>query len=218
MTTTTAETFAEPSPRQSHAALRRAVVAAVVVVLYLIFAILHVTQFLETGRPTGLVLATQESVLVFLFLIRRPAKDVSTKPLHWLAGFVGTFGLLLLRPEGWTAGPLPAISLGLQFLGSVLAIAATVALGRSFGIVAANRGVKDAGAYSIVRHPLYATYLIAQVGYLFGALSWQNVAVLLVAWAAQIVRMGAEERVLMEDPHYRTYMERVRYRLIPGVY
>ena len=30
--------------------------------------------------------------------------------------------------------------------------------------------------------------------------------------------MGAEERMLKQDPHYRAYAERVRYRLIPGVY
>jgi hypothetical protein len=41
----------------------------------------------------------------------------------------------------------------------LLVLAATLRLGRSFGIVATNRGIQTGGLYRIVRHPIYAAYV-----------------------------------------------------------
>jgi protein-S-isoprenylcysteine O-methyltransferase Ste14 len=37
---------------------------------------------------------------------------------------------------------------------------ALAALGRSFGFVAADRGLRASGPYAMVRHPVYASYLL----------------------------------------------------------
>ena len=53
-----------------------------------------------------------------------------------------------------------------MLIGLYVQISAKVILGRSFGLIAANRGIKVAGPYRIVRHPIYAGYTIIHVGFL----------------------------------------------------
>lgn len=47
-----------------------------------------------------------------------------------------------------------------------LQLFAKVFLGLSFGVVAANRGVKIGGPYSFIRHPMYAGYTLSHIGLL----------------------------------------------------
>ncbi len=191
---------------------------ATVVVLFSGFAYGHVNHWLTTGAPTGLVFAVQEAVVVVLFLLRRRPKEVTRRPLYWLVGFVGTFTALLLRPVGHSVLGLDGLYLTLQLIGVVLSVYGILHLGRSFGIVAANRGVKDSGPYRFVRHPMYASYLVMHVGYILSALSWFNIAVLAMTWVAMIQRIAAEEKVLASDVEYQRYTARVQYRLIPGLF
>ena len=88
----------------------------------------------------------------------------------------------------------------------------------SFGLVAANRGVKTSGLYRLVRHPVYAGYVLSDCGYVFENPSLRNVALLAVGTIGQLVRITEEERLLAGDHTYRDYCGRVRYRLIPYVY
>ena len=95
---------------------------------------------------------------------------------------------------------------------------AKIALWRSFGILPANRGVKTGGPYRLLRHPMYAGYLVTHVGFLVGFPSMQNTALYAAAFAVQVGRLLREEAILKEDPVYRNYAARVRYRLIPGLF
>jgi protein-S-isoprenylcysteine O-methyltransferase Ste14 len=97
-------------------------------------------------------------------------------------------------------------------------LVALLSLGRSFGIVPANRGVKRHGLYRIVRHPIYASELIFHLGYLLGNISGRNLGLVILVAAGQVYRLLAEERLLREDPAYRDYVKAVRYRLVPGIF
>jgi protein-S-isoprenylcysteine O-methyltransferase Ste14 len=110
------------------------------------------------------------------------------------------------------------ISTTLMLVGMFVQISAKVTLWRSFGIVAANRGVKVEGPYRFVRHPMYAGDVITHVGFLLAFPSWQNAAVYMGSLAIQVFRLLREERVLNLDPVYRAYASKVRYRLLPGVF
>src|SRR5262249_11276549 len=134
----------------------------------------------------------------------------------WAGG--GPVGGLLLRPAG--AHALWAVRAGfvLQLAGLILVIGSLAALGRSFGFVAADRGVVTRGPYAAIRHPVYASYLLIQTGYVVQAASWRNVAVLMFATACNIGRIIAEEKVLSGSPAYRSYRLRVRFRLFPGLW
>jgi protein-S-isoprenylcysteine O-methyltransferase Ste14 len=92
-----------------------------------------------------------------------------------------------------------------------------VGLGRSFGIVAAHRGLRTDGPYRLVRHPLYAAYLITYVGYLLSYPRLVNVLIVAVTTVVMVARAVAEERLLADDPEYRAYRERTRWRFVPGI-
>ena len=99
-----------------------------------------------------------------------------------------------------------------------MATASVLTLGRSFGVVAANRGIKTHGPYRIVRHPIYASYLVGMVGYLFESPSPRNILLFSTVIGFQIARIHSEEQCLVGDPEYREYRQRVRYRLVPLVF
>ena len=84
--------------------------------------------------------------------------------------------------------------------------------------MAANRGLKTAGPYQFVRHPIYACHVVTNIGFLIANPHWINVAILAVVFVAQVFRMRAEERVLTESGTYAEYANEVRWRLVPGVY
>lgn len=83
-------------------------------------------------------------------------------------------------------GELNLIGALLQSAGALLAIGATVHLGGSFGVTAANRGVITSGPYKAVRHPIYAAYLLICLGVVMCAPSWSNSAVLLMWVVVQV--------------------------------
>jgi protein-S-isoprenylcysteine O-methyltransferase Ste14 len=66
----------------------------------------------------------------------------------------------------------------LQQVGVAIVVTCILTLGRSFGFAAADRGVVTRGAYAVVRHPMYASYLLLESGYLLQSLSVRNAAVL----------------------------------------
>lgn len=174
-------------------------------------------NFLETGKWTSLFWMVSEGVVVLLLVFRRPSSRISQSPWDWFAGLAGSFLVLLVRPGGQAIAP-DAVGFALQLCGTVFQLYGKVALGRSFGIVAANRGVVLEGPYRIVRHPIYLGYLITHVGFLLSNGSLWNLSVYAWVYLFQVARIHAEERLLMGDGRYREYLQSVRYRLIPGVF
>ena len=106
-------------------------------------------------------------------------------------------------------------AMSIQTVGMLGIIAALLSLRRSFGIVPANRGIRTQGLYNVVRHPLYASELLALGGFAVASPSLWNVSLWLCDFALQLSRAYAEERLLSEDPSYVQYRSRVKYRLIP---
>jgi len=79
--------------------------------------------------------------------------------------------------------------------------------------------VVDTGVYSIVRHPMYLGIFIMNVGIALWLESYAGALLALVPMAVLTVRILFEERFLREELQgYRSYAERVRYRLIPFVW
>jgi protein-S-isoprenylcysteine O-methyltransferase Ste14 len=190
---------------------------ASLVLLCVLFAWANFSSWRTTGRPTGLGATVLECWTAGLFLVRRGPTVVSGRVLAWLAAPVGSFGMLLSRPGG-DGGLTHVVAEPLQLVGVGLALASLGALGRSFGVVAANRGVRTGGPYRFVRHPAYFGYLVTNVAYVAENPSIRNTAIFTAALIAQLMRIHEEERLLATDVTYRTYMGRVRRRLIPYVF
>jgi protein-S-isoprenylcysteine O-methyltransferase Ste14 len=191
---------------------------ALLVALFLAFAYANLARWLETGRPVGLGAVLLEGFTAFLFLARRSPQATSHRPLAWIAAGLGAFAMLGARPVAHPdGGPFAMLEI-VQLIGFGVVIVALGTLGRSFGLVAANRGIKTRGLYGLVRHPAYTGYLVSYLGYVAENPSARNTILLVVATGAQIVRMSEEERMLGTDRAYREYLARVPRRLVPYVY
>jgi protein-S-isoprenylcysteine O-methyltransferase Ste14 len=169
----------------------------------------------EPDWPTGLVIAS-ESMTVLVLLIRRPAQSFSTSLSAWLVALGTTvMPFLLLRDRSFA--PI-WVGMTLVAMGLCCRIICTLFLGRSFGLVAANRGVTRTGPYRLVRHPMYASYLIVHLGFVWLNPAYWNIFVLLVCWCLMRGRILMEESHLSQDPAYVEYQKVVRFRLIPGLF
>jgi protein-S-isoprenylcysteine O-methyltransferase Ste14 len=198
--------------------LRHAAASAFGAVFWLVFAIVNIRFSIESGRVIGLGVGLLGLWSAVLFCVRRPPALVSRSAPVWIAAYLGTFGASLLRPGGPHSGWLDTGGLVLQGLGIVVGGLSLAALGRSLGLVPAHRGLVTSGAYGLLRHPLYASYVLADLGYLLQSPRAWNVAVLIAVWACQVVRIVSEEKLLGTDAAYREYALQTRWRLIPGVW
>jgi protein-S-isoprenylcysteine O-methyltransferase Ste14 len=171
-----------------------------------------------TGHVTGILLVASEALVVALTMIRRPAGAVDRTASARILTMVSVFGPPLVRPASAAAIAPDALTLVISGVGLSFVVIGKLSLGRSFGLAPANRGVVSSGLYRLVRHPIYLGYLVTHIGFVVAnAIDW-NLAILAVADAALLLRAVREERTLAADPAYRSYMERVRWRVLPGVF
>jgi protein-S-isoprenylcysteine O-methyltransferase Ste14 len=152
--------------------------------------------------------------VALILLRRRGVVATGIRPV--LLGFAGSGVPLLIVPIGIQLAP-DFVSTVLIVGGVALSILAKLSLRRSFGLVAANRGIKSGGLYRFVRHPMYMAYMVNHIGYLMLYLSPWNVAIYALAWILLWMRTDEEEKLLRADPAYREYAAKVRSRLIPGL-
>ncbi len=174
-------------------------------------------SFTQTGKWTSLMWMVSEGLVVLLLVFRRDSRLLSRSPWDWFVALGGTFTVLLVRPATKSIS-MESVGIVLQVAGVLFAIYGKASLGRSFGLVAANRGIVSGGPYRIVRHPIYLGYLATHIGFLLTNWSPWNTAIYIVIYFFQISRIQSEEQLLREDESYRAYCQRVRYRLIPFIF
>ncbi len=186
-----------------------------------LFALLSanlLNEFLRTRHLTGLLLLASESLVLVLMALRRPAAVVDRTAPSAIVTAVSLLGPPLFRATAATALAPDAVTASASAVGLAIVIAGKLALGRSFGIVPANRGVVCAGPYAFVRHPIYTGYLITHVAFVIAHPDAWNIAVLATADTALVIRAMREECVLLGDAAYRAYCGRVGWHLVPGVF
>ncbi|AQR70780.1 hypothetical protein BZG29_22550 [Janthinobacterium sp. LM6] len=183
--------------------------------LWTFFASAHVVGYLQGGDWSYLLFCAAETLAALFFIVRSAPVSVSTDAGDWLLAIGATFAPFLLSPADIAIWPGARYLLA---LGSLLQIAGLLSLNRSFGLVAAQREIKTGGAYRVVRHPLYASYLISLSGYLLANTSPVNGVVYVLAMLMLVARLLREERFLSSDVRYRVYMRQVKYRLLPFIF
>jgi protein-S-isoprenylcysteine O-methyltransferase Ste14 len=215
-TRATLEKLRSPSPRTQR--IVRSAANGVGAFGAALFAKAGLQYFLATRSFNGAAFFAEQLWVVGAYVIRRPAATISARTGDWLLATGGTFGGVLLRPTGVHAKLAVTVGLDLQLAGLILGIASFVALGRSFGFAAADRGLQRRGPYRVVRHPIYASYFLLISGYVLQSFSWHNVLVMVSVLGCDLGRAQAEERLLRSCAPYDDYAAEVRWRLLPHVW
>jgi protein-S-isoprenylcysteine O-methyltransferase Ste14 len=191
---------------------------AMVGTLFTLLSVNIWADFMRTGRLTGLLLLAGEALVVVLTIMRRRATFVNRSLAAGVVTVVSIVGPPILRPSDAAALAPDVVTTLLSAVGLAFAIVGKASLGRSFGLVPANRGVIVRGPYTLVRHPIYAGYLLTHLAFLAQYPTVWNVSILAIADAALVVRALMEERVLSADTAYQGYCQRVSWHLVPGVF
>jgi protein-S-isoprenylcysteine O-methyltransferase Ste14 len=163
---------------------------------------------------------------------RRPPTDAKAwdKPLVAVVAGVGPIALIVLsgldRRFHWSP-PMPAwaqiVALAAGFSGGMFSNWA-VAANRFFSALVRiqhDRGhhVIDRGPYALVRHPGYAGSIVYMLGMAVALGSRATIAVTLFVVAVTVYRTAREDRTLQAElDGYAAYAQRVRYRLLPGMW
>ena len=172
------------------------------------------TGLMACFRISALLLTCKLSLDVFFFLTRRRPKEVSFVPYDWAIAIVGTYCSLLFVTVPGSDNLLGTV---VQTFGFVLQVLSILSLNRSFGIVAANRGIKTTGMYKYVRHPLYFAYVISYFGFIMNQPTVHNLTIYVCMTVFLYMRIVTEERLLSKSEEYREYCNSTRCRLIPYV-
>src|SRR5436305_1257156 len=99
-----------------------------------------------------------------------------------------------------------------------LSLVTLLTLGRLFGVRPAVRGLATSGPYRFVRHPMYLSYILADIGYNLEEWNLVTLLLVLIGWAALVYRIHAEERLLFQHNGWPRYAASVRSRLFPGLW
>lgn len=160
---------------------------------------------------------TIQSLLVgVIILIRKPHQAFHKNLVHQAIAIIAfCSGAAFMGQPATGPQVVKQISQVVIFCANVLGVAALLNLGRSFGILIAFRGLKSRGLYGMVRHPMYATDILLRVGFLISHFNLFTVLVFIISTGCYVYRAILEERFLVQQPEYREYMNRVRYRFIP---
>ena len=189
-----------------------------IVALFTMMAVRLGMDFLETGRVTGLLLLASEALVVVLTVFRRDALAIDRSLRARVLTAIALMGPPLVRPAHVAPLASEALTVGVSAVGLLIVIAGKMSLGRSFGLMPANRGIVSSGLYRFVRHPIYLGYLVTHAAYVAANPTVWNLAVLVAADIGLMARAVCEEGTLARDPGYVAYQGRVRWRVVPGLF
>ncbi len=211
--------FAASSPTDNHPASMTWVnwercCNVLLAMLFFRFVLLNLQDLSIALRLSTILMLIKVSADTLFYLTRRPAQQISTSVYDWIIGIFGAYtNFFFISTTGsdvWWATSIQLVGLALQ-VGGILS------LNRSIGYVAANRGIRTTGMYRFVRHPLYFAYCVSFLGYLLNHFTTHNLVIYAAMVTGLFLRILAEERLLSQDSEYRSYMNRVRCRLLPGL-
>ncbi|MGH9521876.1 MAG: methyltransferase family protein [Terriglobales bacterium] len=181
-----------------------------------IYNIIMLTDFMQKHRVSSLYVALFEAAVVFFSVTRPMPKETNGSLYDWMIALLGSYLIMLMRPAAAVHDHVALLVV--QVAGMAISLTGLFSLNKSFGMVAANRGVKRGGLYRFIRHPIYAGYFLSFGAFLLQNITLLNVVIYVVFVALELLRIAAEERVLSRDPSYASYSLQTRWRILPLIY
>jgi len=171
------------------------------------------------GLPGGLidVLTCVGFVLAAIFVLARPPpirQDVRVDSAL-IALAAALWPMLLVKLPASTPEPTTFVWV-CQAVALAGLLVSILYLGRNFSLLPQYRDIVARGPYRLVRHPIYGCYLVFDATLVIQSASALAACLWLFEGLLFLARARREEQLLLaSDAHYRAYVERVRYRLVP---
>ena len=163
-----------------------------------------------------------QHVIVLAIALTRPQPKVRDYSLASSMAVVVAYAypyaqVIYLR---WSPGYVVSSAAGLVLvtLAAGLSLVSLLTMGRRFGVRPALRGLVTNGPYRLVRHPMYLSYILADIGYNLQEWNFVTLLLVLVGWMSLVYRIHAEDRLLSQHTEWPGYVILVRYRLFPGIW
>ena len=124
---------------------------------------------------------------------------------------------------GWSAVPTAVCLIGDAMVVIGLGIATLVVIQNSYAAatirVEDEQNVTSTGLYRLVRHPMYVGTVVLMAGVPLALGSYWGLVLVIPGVIVLVLRILDEETLLEQQlAGYREYTQRVRYRLVPGVW
>jgi protein-S-isoprenylcysteine O-methyltransferase Ste14 len=124
---------------------------------------------------------------------------------------------------GWSNVPTAIVVLGDVLVAFGLAMSLLVVNQNNYAAatitVESQQPVISTGMYGVVRHPMYVGALIMIAGMPLALDSYWALLTFVPAVAVLALRIGDEEKMLRQElTGYEEYTQKVRYRLVPGLW
>jgi isoprenylcysteine carboxyl methyltransferase (ICMT) family protein YpbQ len=209
---------AVPQPRLTIDGLKHALGNCLLAVSFMLatWPAAHKLTF-DLAGAANIVWLTGAAIMAIMCFARFAPRSATVN----LRTLIASGAMLLLpcfmRPMNPSTGAILTTGLLLELFGVILTQVARIYMGRSFGILPANRGIVSNGPFRYVRHPIYLGWLILSIGYPMSYASYRNVLLIVAALPFMVWRIEQEETHLGTDSEYCAYRDRVPFRLWPGV-
>jgi len=154
----------------------------------------------------------------FLFIFRDSARHYSRFLSSYAVAIASTLYVYLFELGLPSFSQFYTLGVCVTFLGSIFALLATWNLGRCYGVLPIARGLRTNRMYGVVRHPIYASYIVMDIGILLAFPTVWNFGVFVMAIGLYILRIQFEENVLEGFNRHAAYRQKVRFRLAPGFF
>lgn len=124
---------------------------------------------------------------------------------------------------GWSTVPTAVVVVGNVLVLTGLLLAEVVVIQNNYAAatitVEHEQPVVSTGLYGLVRHPMYVGALIMMVGMPLALGSFWGLLTAIPTTLVFVARITDEEKALRQELEgYEEYTEKVRYRLVPGVW
>lgn len=160
------------------------------------FGIVAFYRWQQTQLIFFLLLVLRDFAAGYFFFKRRPSTTPRSMLFSILAYVSSAIPLLYFGSSIVSRWQLLASDL-LSILGFLLVVLATVELGPSIGISPASRGHIRSGIYKYIKHPMYAGYILSEIG--LSLINPFNTIFLLVSTTLYYFRAKAEERQFQSE-------------------